>query len=446
MHRLALACYARLKLSLNKDRKVIKYRMNIKMQSFKRTAYVAVALVLSAVGLVEGVFINRAFADPVAGNQVSERAIRMSSSLADDTPVNYLVSFIPGTSHSIAGIILQFCDSTSTPLVDDSTCVAPTDLDVDTGITIDSTPGDPDYDDLTGTWSVAGDSTNNILKITVGTPVAVSNANADPYAFEIQGINNPSVVGTFYARIITYDSVAAGADFDDYATGSPNETGSTTDDAIDYGGFALSTAFAINISAKVIETMTFCLSGVDPGPSCGAGAGVDPTQPSLVLGEGVNNVLTTGAISTDDAYMQLSTNAQGGAVMRMKIDNASGGLEFNTNTIPATGDGVLELITAGTAAFGMHVVDVVTGTGAVITPDANYDDTTADNYGMDTDATGAGSTDLTSVLTTYGDPIASTTGALNSRESILRFAATASNTTPAGNYIASAIIIATGTF
>jgi hypothetical protein len=261
----------------------------------------------------------------------------------------------------------------------------------------------------------------------------VNLSTATTYAFAITTVTNPSTTGTFYARFVTYVGGTGGGT--DYANYAPGTEGSTS--ATDYGGFALSTANVITITAKVQESMTFCVSGVDPGPDCGT-TGTAVTAPNLTIGHGPNLILDASVVDTAQAFTQLSTNAQGGANVRMKNTAASGGLNAGTNSIPPTGDAAVA-IAAGTAAFGMRLADGTGGTGT-LSGDANYEHAT--NYGMDATA-GA---DSASVLSTYGDLILTSAAPLNNVENTLTFAATASNTTPAGLYTARISLIATGTF
>jgi hypothetical protein len=153
--------------------------------------------------------------------------------------------------------------------------------------------------------------------------------------------------------------------------------------------------------------------------------------------------LDSQQVDPDTAWTQLSTNAQGGAAIRMRNTATSGGLNAGTNSIPAVnaGNGVApSAIGVGVAAFGLYVADGTGGTGT-IDGDDNYNDGTSTHYGMDTtSANGA------NVLGTYGDIIAAATAPVNNVANELTFAAQASNTTPAGIYTANIILIATGTF
>ena len=126
-----------------------------------------------------------------------------------------------------------------------------------------------------------------------------------------------------------------------------------------------------------------------------------------------------------------------------------GGLSFDNGAtcgIPANNSGANtpSAITAGTAAFGLFVTNGTLGTGGIgaVLADANYNDGTPTNYGMDTETVA----DAGSVTGTYGDRVAYSTEPCYRINNSYTFAATASLTTPAGIYTANMNLIATGTF
>ncbi|HEX7962983.1 MAG TPA: hypothetical protein VF466_00170, partial [Candidatus Saccharimonadales bacterium] len=258
-------------------------------------------------------------------------------------------------------------------------------------------------------------------------------------------ITNPTTNGTFYARIYTYV-----AQTNDYSTAASPGT------VADFGGIAMSTANLISITAKVQETLTFCVSGTALQPTdltC-----TSATAPTLVLGHGTPAVLDQTAIDAASAYTQVSTNASGGVSMRMKSSNscangglsATGGAACSIPGVPTNNGSTSQGMTAGTAAFGLFVAASntnTTGTGT-ITPDTNYNDGTHTNtaspstlfYGMDQTTGGGG------VTSTFGDVIAASSAPLSLVNNQLVFAATASLTTQAGIYTVNESIICTGTF
>ncbi len=408
------------------------HRMKTKMQKLKRAAYVAAALTIAVAGTFEGVLSHKASALNSGATQVQSRKIIMSSSVVSATGVSYEVTFTPQQSYTLKGVILEFCDSTSVPIIDDSDCSDPAGFSV--GGATPSVNTSTGSNNLGAGWTSAGLQVSGgvfrILKLTKAAGTALTASTA--YTFTLTNVTNQSATGTFFARLVLYT-----ADTGDIASYTSSTSGTT--DAIEFGGFALSTANVISITAKVAEALTFCVSAADPTANC---AGT--TVPSITLGEAPNNTLVSGFVSDNSAspvYTQLSTNASSGAIVRMKNTAASGGLNaiFGSGTIPPTGDTVAT-ITAGTAAFGLRVANVAGGTGT-ITVDTNYDSAT--QYGMDAVTTGV---DSTSVLTTFGDPVLSSSAPVNAKEDTFIFAATASNTTPAGTYTANIILIASGTF
>ena len=357
-------------------------------------AFAALTLLASAVAPA---FLNTA----ANANQLSSRSIQMSTS-APTTSANYLVSFT--TSASASSLVIDFC--TTTPIVGDSTaCAAPSGM-VTTGATASAGTGN------IGGWTVTTPSANQI-KMAAGTA-----AGAGTQTFTLNGITNPTAVGTggtptagtFYARITTYTN----ATFGTYS--SPTSPGNY----VDYGGIALSTGATITITAKVMESLAFCVYTA----TCG-----DTT--ALNLGHGANTVLDTSAVDLATAKFSLSTNAKTGAIINLKGDTlkTTGG----ANSFAAAG--TVSAIAAGTEKFGVDV----SSPGSGITATTNYigNGTTTGNYGLV----------LANVTSTYGDTIANTASLpVNASVSTLTFAATAGATTAAGIYTANEQLTATGTF
>jgi hypothetical protein len=300
----------------------------------------------------------------------------------------------------------------------------------------------------TGFTSWTETTTGTTVKITKGGGSALGTSAV---SFTLTGVTNPNFTTcnsvdthpncSFYARVYTYDCTDYGAHVGGGAcstTGTAYSGATTIGSNVDYGGFALSTASTISISATVMETLTFCVSKLAPGSNCGQ-TGQVPTTPTLVLGTGSPKVLDSQAVYTDTAYTQISTNAIKGAVVNMKSNWGCNGLSRDSgSTCGIPGQTSYSAITAGTAAFGLNVANGTGGTGTV-NADADYG--TGANYG--------GST---AVFGTYGDPIeqtgtsVATAGPCANMNSLLTFGATAGTTTPAGVYTVNESLIATGTF
>ena len=382
------------------------------------------------------------------GGQVQQRSITMSdtsvsggtitSGVGSGTNVTYRVTFKAATSYTLRGIVLDFCDGTGTPIIADSACAAPTSFTVGANPTLDATDYVVGAATTTGIgtgWTATSINSGQTLVLTNSTGKAVTSGSA--FTFAISGVTNPSTKGTFYARLITYASSTVG--ISTYAHDDPGTYQ-------DFGGFALSTNDLVQVTAKVQETLTFCVSGLYFGaspPNCGATA-----APAITLGHGTNNTLGPDLIDQQPVFSIASTNALNGLTIRMRSALSCGGLSMDGGTtcgIPAIGRGAgsWSVMTAGTAAFGMYCHDGSGGTGSLLC-DNNYIDRggSADpnTFGMDTSTVGD------NVTSTYGDRVASSAGPVSNQLNQYDFAATAGNTTPAGIYSTNLAMIATGTF
>ncbi len=407
-----------------------------------------------------------------SGGQVQTRAIYMSTSRPGATAQSYLVSFKPATTGTLEGIVVDFCSND--PIAGD-TCTAPNGFSVGTptvnfGATSAGNPTTTGTTALPGTWTPSAAHTNRTLKLDNATGSSLTAGTL--YGFTITTVTNPDATNTspsFYARVLTY--ATDGTDFTNY-------DGGTEGTVVDYGGFALSTAATININVKVQETLLFCVvtDTTDPGTAghtCSDSVYVTGHTPDLTIGHGTNvKIIDNSQIDTATAFMQVSTNATSGAVIRMHAANAcaNGGLSSDSGTTCAISglDNTTagRLVTAtpntGNAEFGLYVGNGYATTGVAtsttnITADPNYHN--ASNvtepstiggpltnvndlwFGLDNTTNSGG------VTGTYGDTIATTGGApCNTTNAHLVFGAIASLTTPAGIYQGVESLIATGTF
>ncbi len=368
-----------------------------------RTLYAVAAFLLVVTGISSG-FIGHASA-----NQVTARSITISNSNGGTNNVAYTLAFTTATTSNVGGIVVDFCSND--PIIGDS-CTAPAGFDVNKSTTTIGTQVG-----ITGNSIDTTNSTANKLILTrtassISTGTAVSIPLGDG---STTGFHNPTAIGSYFARIYTYATTAAAQG---HSTNSPSGY-------VDYGGIALSTAAVINITAKVQETLSFCVYKT----ACG-------DDPSFTLGHAVGTatVIDSTAVDTQPANFSISTNANGGVVVRMKGDT----LKSGSNTIAAAGSSAAT-ITAGTAAFGARV----STSGTNITPTAPYNNGSGTQYGLDITTSNTPNTNVTS---TYGGQIATLSGPTTASVSTVTFAATASATTPAGTYTAAEQLIATGTF
>jgi len=379
------------------------FRLKIKRSAYIATAFIA-TLAIGVPSLLGG------SASAVTG-QLQSRSITMSDANGADAGVSYKVGFTSSAasgSYTVKGIVVDFCSGD--PIIGNSTCALPSGFSL-SGVTVDTTTA-PDTG-LGAGWSVTIANSNRTLELTNATGAAL---NTTSVIFTIAGVHNPTAVNTsFYARILTYNATAGATG---YVAGSEN-TGSAY---FDYGGVALSTDMVVNITAKVMETLNFC---VYPGAgSCG-------TDPSFTIGHAVGSatVIDSTAVDTTTIKWTLSTNANTGAIIRLQGDT----LKSGSNSIAAAGASPAT-ITNGQAGGGFGLYISVAGTN--ITKTSPYTGGSGSQYGLDT----ANST------LTFGSQLAQLTAATNGSISTVTYGATAANTTPAGTYTATHQLIATGTF
>jgi len=354
--------------------------------------------------------------------QVSERSIQLSSSSAGASNVTYNINFTPVSSAQ--AFVIDFC--TDSPLIGEA-CNQPDGFTVASATTASS--------GFTASHGSHGPNTTQFNgAITGGTPVNVV----------VEGVHNPTDPGTLYARIVTYDTTAHA---DSYTSTTPG-TG-----VVDNGGVAMSITPTISVSGAVLESMTFCVSAdnIDLAGCTKTGGGA-LAAPNIKLGRTVGEVtvLDDAAVYDGTIYTQLSTNASGGAIVRLKSSTTGcGGLMRAGEPDPVKGCGIAPAlttgITQGQAKFGVKtgtavgVVGNTNGTLRSFNNGAYYDSSTFKLNYVSGDATG--------VTSTYGDSFLDTNDAPLSNVTMpITFGASANSSTTAGRYSADLSLIATGKF
>ncbi len=393
--------------------------------ALRRPVLAAVAFALALSGLLP--FLG---GNALAYGQVTTRSIQMSDSTPGATGVSYKVTFTPATSSNIQAIVIDFCSNS--PLAGDS-CTLPTGFSVGTPtVSSVSVPGETG-----GTWTAAAQNSGRTLTLSnasaTGTP-------SGAVTFELTTATNPTTVPptntTFFARIVTLATTSDLSNWLLTTDGSYAGTG-----VVDFGGIALSTSANIKVTAKVQESLTFCVAGALIASCSSASA------PSVNLGHtvGTSFALTEAQVDSAAAYTQTSTNAQHGVIVNMKDPNASAtcaGLSTNnqvTNCGIASVGSTAATIAAGAAKVGMCVQTGSANTSAT----SPYNDGTCSGTWSGSLTYGFDDTQLRS---TYGSQVFSSSGPLNAESNTLNFAATAALTTPAGIYTGNYALIATGSF
>jgi len=390
-------------------------------------------LLLSAFALV-AVPVAAAITNPLAyaaGVQLTNRGIQLSDSgpsggaitsgVGSGTGVQYKVTFT--TTVSMQSVVLTFCSNS--PLIGDTTCTAPTGMNIASATVSAGAPA------VTWTPTITGST----IKLVSSAPVA-----AGAISFTLNSITNQTVAGSFYGRITTYTN----NDFGLTSVPAVAWSGAGTEGTYaEYGGTAMSTTAPITITARVMESLLLCTSAASfTGVAC-AGA----TPPALTLGHGSPTLyIDTSTVDTIHAYSQISTNATGGYAVYMRNSNTCGGLSKNGGTIceiPAVnaGSAVPAVITAGTAAFGASLTNGVATSGGTGTNTAVARWNGGSGYMMDT----ASAND--NVTYVYGSKVIDGTNQqANGVDNDITFAATTSPTTPAGIYTATFSLVGVGTF
>ncbi|MFO0781555.1 MAG: hypothetical protein U0524_01510 [Candidatus Saccharimonadales bacterium] len=435
---------------------------SINIRAVKRIAYTMLAAFLVVAGLP---FLQ---SSKVSADLFTNRSIQMSDSspsggtitsgVGSGENVTYRVSF--DAIHAAGSIVIDFCGGSSTPILNDA-CTAPTGMDA-SAATLSGVTGNVD----SASWDVT--ATASQIKLANSTSPTDDIAANSTEVFDLSGITNQSATGTFFARIYTFPDDSWGTYVDaDTVNLDPNS---------DFGGIALSTAAVITITARVQESITFCVSNADPTTWTAAGGGtayscsaseVADNPPAVTIGHtvgGTTLVLDSGVVDKGDTpiWSQLSTNATHGAVINLRSNWACGGLSADGGTtcaIPPVGD-TATIMTPGDAAFGIFVSDSYGRPEAVgaTTPSAAYNDGVNENetdmtqlaFGMDnTTATAQVSGQSAysgSVSGTFGSTLAKSTGPTYRVQNRYIFGATAALTTPAGIYTSNMTMTATGTF
>jgi len=382
------------------------------------------AFLLALIGMNTVPLIASAF------GQVTTRSIEISSSVVSATSVSYLVTFNPATAGTLGGIDLDFCTD---PIIGDS-CTVPTGFTTTASPTLLAAPSG--FSTSTGSWGVTVNAGHNLVYLTNATAQTETGIST-AISFTIQGITNPSTLGSFYARILTWDTQAhANA----YTSGGTPGAG-----IVDAGGIALSTTAQITITSKVQESITFCVytSTYDSGACTGTGNAV-------TLGNGNGILSTIGSYTDLSTKYDIQTNALHNVTIRFTgAPLTSGSNIIENSTLSGTGSTAATAYasTAGTAQFGLCTYEA---TGTTITPASTYSGTgpTACNTaasGYNLASTAIFGFNIANAASTYGDTLATVTPGATA-EGIVGFLGNISNSTPAGIYTSTLTFIATGSY
>lgn len=395
---------------------------NIKKQ-IGRTVRLGLCLVLALATL------SSAFSSSASASVLTTRKVTINKSAVSSADTEHLFSYTIVTSTTVQGLIYQFC---TTPI---STCVLPTGMSVQAS-THDGQTGFPTNATAFTAHAVSNEgdcdmTTTNSKMCFERTAVGTGNGAV---THTISGITAPSSNQTVYVRISLYSDNA-------FVTGNLTDNGVVAEAFVNQ----------LTINALVQEVLVFCIGTDDSGAASDC---TDISGTTVNIGNVTDAVVSISPVvsgsggNNKNGLAMVRTNAQAGIVIVYftTLDTSSGKLKVAGQTctdnislvdrcINST-TGTQNSIVAGTEEFGMTIssVDVTNGTTSNLTRDVEYDGdgTAAGGWAwLDTGAT---------------DQIASSSTVVDDEMLVLRFAATASVTTPTGSYTTQANFIATPTF
>jgi hypothetical protein len=268
-------------------------------------------------------------------------------------------------------------------------------------------------------------------------------------------MTNPSVAGTFFARILTYNSTAGAAAYTATAPGTH----------LDDGGVAAAIVSQLTVNARVQEQLQFCVGSLDNGGSAPADCATGFTGTTVDIGVvdsagAVTPVATSSGGNNKNGAAMVRTNAANGVVIDYFAEQATSGTN-HLGSLRVTGAscnagavgtdqcfnsaGTTQAVfSANTEDFGMTIsaVDASQGaTGGNLVRDAEYNGDGTLAVGFAWDESGS------------FDRIASSAGGAQPENRVvddemllLRFAAVAGVTTPTGSYTVVSTYVATATF
>jgi hypothetical protein len=238
---------------------------------------------------------------------LDDRFNRISDSAASATSTHLMGMTFTNTTSALGSLDLEFCSNTPLPA---TPCTAPVGLDLTTA-TIGSQSG------ATG-FSIHANSTVNRLILT-RVPSVLGTSTASTY--RIDGVVNPSIVGSYYVRVQTFSSTDA--------------TGLSVED----GGLAFAITQPVTISTEVPPYLTFCTATTITGLDCSSA-----TSYIIDFGEFVSS-----KVSTASSQFMVATNAANGFTVSITGTTLTSG----TNTIPPFG--VPSPPVVGGSQFGINL-------------------------------------------------------------------------------------------
>ena len=316
--------------------------------------------------------------------------------------VNHQFNFTIPTTANVGSVQFEYCTTT------EGTCTLPTGLSTSSA-TAGTQTGATGFTINTGT---AGKPylTRTAASVTAATAVSL----------QLNGVVNPSTVGTFFVRIQTYTAAALG--------------GTVTDSGV----VAASTAQQIVLTGTMPESLIFCTGGT-VAANCGSS-----TSGNISF----NQLFSPPDTATASSQMAASTNAAQGYVITVNGPTLTSG----SATIPGWATPTSAGTTRGISSWGMNLRANTATTSAV---PVGADLTAASNG---TDLKGQPTTDynvIDSFKSVTGNVVANssydgttntTPGPTNSQVYTASYAVNVAGNQLAGTYVSTLTYICTPTF
>lgn len=199
----------------------MKHKLQIK-PLLKSRAMATLLVIVLAVGIAQSSLFRAQAA------LLSARSLELSTSSTNATNVTYTFRFTLATAATLGSIVFELCTNDPFPL---TPCSAPAGLDMSAAV-LATQIGETGF-------SIDASSTANKIVLTR----APSASATIPVTYSFNGIKNPSFLGTFYGRLVTYATNDA--------------SGSDTDQA----GVASATTNNFSLNTEVPQFLEFC-SGI----------------------------------------------------------------------------------------------------------------------------------------------------------------------------------------
>lgn len=272
--------------------------MRVSNLSIRRSLVVFLVAVVLVLGLRPLVFQTKAA-------QLPNRSV----TLTNDTPgatSSYVFAFDLASSSDIGSIQFQFC--ANTPIIG-TTCDVPVGFDA-SAAALAAQSGELGFTIKPGT-----DPNILVLTRTAAAPTP------GPVQYEFDNIVNPTIAGSYYVRVQTFQTEdASGAD-------------------TDYGGLAFAITANVQVKTVVPPYLLFCSGVTISGTDCSTASGN-----YINFGE-----LSSNAAKTGSTQMVVATNAKDGYTVQMNGTTMLSG----TKTIP--GLSADDVSRPGTSQFGVNL-------------------------------------------------------------------------------------------